>query len=100
MRMRLARFGCRLARAALIGLLGLVVTADAPGQESPKAVRPTPLARYFARQDLVVYIEFDGVDAHRDAWRKTAAYRLLNETTTGAMLEASIARLVDQTLGR
>ena len=35
----------------------------------------------------MAYAEFDGLDAHRDAWTKTAAYKLLNETTTGAMYE-------------
>src|SRR5262249_47190543 len=41
------------------------------------------------------YAEFDGLDAHRDAWMKTAAYRLLNETTTGAMLEQTLTRLLE-----
>ena len=31
-------------------------------------------------------------------WEKTAAYRLLTETTTGAMLEQSAARLLDLVL--
>ena len=43
-----------------------------------------------------MYAEFDGLDAHRDAWRRTAAYRVLNETTTGAMLEQTLSRLLDQ----
>ena len=34
----------------------------------------------------------------RDLWRKTAAYRLLNETTTGAMLEDLVAQLADLAL--
>ena len=29
-----------------------------------------------------MYVEFDGLDAHRDAWTKSAEYRLLTETTT------------------
>jgi hypothetical protein len=57
---------------------------------------PAPLARYFPRQDLVVYAELEGLDARKERWRQTAAYRLLNETTTGAMLEELIAQLVDQ----
>ena len=32
-------------------------------------------------------VEFDGLDAHAEAWKKTAAYKILNETPTGAMLE-------------
>ena len=61
---------------------------------------PAPLARYFPRQDLVVYAEFDGLDAHRDAWTRTAAYRLLNETTTGAMYEQSISRILGLILAK
>jgi hypothetical protein len=60
--------------------------------------RPAPLARFFPREHLVVYAEFDGLDAHRDPWRQTAAYRLLNETTTGEMLEQMVARVADRVL--
>src|SRR5207253_2113455 len=72
----------------------------AMGQESTKPARPAPLARYFPRRDLVVYAEFDGLDVHRDAWKKTATYRLLNETTTGPMLEQTLVRLLDALLAR
>ncbi len=53
-------------------------TVDAGG-DSP--------ARFIPADDLVFYGEFDGLDAHSRGWQKTAAYRLLNETPTGAMLE-------------
>ncbi len=80
----------------MIGLIGLLMTiGPASGQEASKGARPAPLARYFPRRDLVAYAEFDGLDSHRAAWEKTAAYRLLTETTTGAMLEQSAARLLD-----
>ena len=39
------------------------------------------------RQDLIFYLEFDGLDAHADAWKKSAAYKLLNDTKLGALLE-------------
>ena len=65
------------------------------GAGAAETGRPAPLSRFFPRQDLVVYAEFDGLDAHRDGWRKTAAYRMLNETTTGAMLEQTLTRLLD-----
>ena len=58
------------------------------------------LARYFPRQDLVVYLEFDGLDGHREAWKKTAAYRLLTETTTGAMYEAAVPRVLGLLLSK
>jgi prepilin-type processing-associated H-X9-DG protein len=66
--------------------------------EDAPAKRPASLARYFPRQDLVVYAEFEGLDAHQDLWRKTAAYRLLNETTTGAMLQDLIVPLIDRAM--
>jgi hypothetical protein len=56
------------------------------------------LARFFPGQDLVVYAEFDGLDAHAEHWRTTAAYRLLNETTAGAMLEDLVTQLADRAL--
>ena len=99
MRTRVARSSRLLARAAMVltaATMGLAPAAI--GQQPAKPAGAVPLARYFPRQDLVVYVEFDGLDAHRDAWTKSAAYRLLNETTTGAMLEQSIARLLDRLL--
>ncbi len=96
MRARVAGLGYRLVLVTV--LLSLGTTVRAPGQEATKASRPAPLARYFPGRDLVAYAEFDGVDAHRAAWAKTAAYRLLTETTTGAMLEQSAARLLDLVL--
>ena len=58
-----------------------------------EAAEAAPLARYFPKQDLAVYAEFDGLDTHGELWRKTAAYRLLNETPTGAMLESVLVQL-------
>ena len=99
MRTRLVCVGRRMTR--MVGLLGLLMTiGHASGQKATKAPRPSPLARYFPLRDLVVYAEFDGLDAHREAWEKTSAYRLLNETTTGAMFEQSAARLLDLVLTR
>ncbi len=80
----------------LITIAALAMRSTAHGQESPKPDRPAPLARYFPRKDLVVYAEFDGLDKHREAWNKSATYRLLTETATGAMLEHSIVRLLDR----
>jgi len=101
---RLERSGHRhLPVVVMIGLVGGVGSIAAPGahgQDAPRPVGPAPLARYFPRQDLVVYAEFDGLDAHRDAWTRTAAYRLLNETTTGAIYEQSISRILDLILAK
>ncbi len=100
MRTRLVRSALRpTAIVCLLGLFVPIMAAHAWGQEATKGARAADLARYFPRKDLVAYGEFEGLDAHRIAWEKTAAYRLLNETTTGAMLEQSAARLMDLALG-
>ena len=73
------------------------------GLASPAALgagpsKPAPLSRYFPRQDLAAYAEFDGLDAHDGLWRKTAAYRVLTETSTGAMLEELALQLAGKAM--
>jgi prepilin-type processing-associated H-X9-DG protein len=80
------------ATAALVSL-----SADARAQAQAPA-RPESLARYFPSENLVAYAEFDGLDAHQEAWRKTAAYKLLNQTTTGVMLEQIITQVAARAL--
>jgi prepilin-type processing-associated H-X9-DG protein len=60
--------------------------AQAPRAEGGEASKAS-LARYVPRRDLIAYLEFDGLDAHADVWKKTAAYKLLNDTKLGALLE-------------
>ncbi len=55
-------------------------------QDSPAATADSP-ARCVPRDGHLAYVEFDGLDAHAAAWKKSAAYRILNDTPTGAMLE-------------
>jgi hypothetical protein len=82
----------------LVVLSGAIAAHDARGQALGKGAGNQSLARYFPRHDLVVYLEFDGLGAHRDTWTKSAAYGLLTETTTGAMYEQSIGRIFDLVL--
>ena len=81
----------------------------APGSDAApvKAEKPTPppgpvdsspLGRYVPRENLVAYVEFAGLDAHADAWKKTAAYRMLTSTSLGAMLEDVAAQVFDRVL--
>src|SRR4051794_36189656 len=63
-------------------LSGRPATAQAPGTGAA-----APLARYLPQQDLSVYLEFEGLDSHAAAWHKSAAYKLLNDTSLGALLE-------------
>jgi hypothetical protein len=66
------------------------------GQPAAKGV--IPLAHYVPRDNLIFYAEFSGLDAHTDAWKKTAAQRMLNDTPLGAMLEDVAAQLLDKAL--
>lgn len=73
----------------------------APGQDLPASPASSPeagYARYFPRDQLVFYAESEGLYAHRAEWTKTAAWKILTETTTGAMLEQVFAQLIDQNL--
>jgi prepilin-type processing-associated H-X9-DG protein len=74
--------------AVLVGLPAWSHQAFAQAQD-PKGADPSKssLARFVPRQDLVFLLEFDGLDAHAAAWKNSAAYKLLNETKLGALLE-------------
>ena len=63
---------------------------------SSGAADARPLARYVPKENLVLYAEFAGLDAHADAWKKTAAYKMLNQTPLGVMLEEVAAQLLDK----
>jgi prepilin-type processing-associated H-X9-DG protein len=45
-----------------------------------------PPALFVPAAPLAVYFEFDGIRAHQATWEKTAAYRVWNDTKTGAMI--------------
>src|SRR5262249_55869983 len=98
--MELMRIGYGMNRAPRVRwALGLFVVwiltvsawpAGARGQTQGPGEPAAPkssLGRYVPRQDLVFYLEFDGLDAHGEAWQKSAAYKLLNDTKLGALLE-------------
>jgi prepilin-type processing-associated H-X9-DG protein len=53
----------------------------------PAVASKASLARYVPRQNLGLYLEFQGLDSHLAAWRGSAAYKILNETKLGALLE-------------
>ncbi len=74
------------------------VAALALAFSAARAEGPPALARYIPRDDLVGYAEFDGLDAHADAWKRTAAAQILGDTTTGAMLEAILVQVADRAL--
>lgn len=89
--------GNRSLRRLWAGVVGILA---ASGFAQANAAGVASLARYFPRQDLAVYAEFDGLAAHDDLWRKTAAYRLLNETPTGAMFQTLAIQLAERSSAR
>jgi type II secretory pathway pseudopilin PulG len=94
------RFWRGLAVLAAASAATLSAAQNLRAQEPARIASHPSLARYFPSQDLVVYVEFDGLDGHSEAWKKTAAYRLFTETTTGAMYEAALPRLFGLFLAR
>ncbi len=56
------------------------------------------MAHFVPRDNLIFYLTFDGLDAHSEAWRKTTAYKMLNQTSLGEMLEEVAAQLLDKPL--
>jgi len=75
-----------LLASIVLGSSGLSEAQTSPPEgESP--------ARFIPNENLTAYVEFDGLDAHAEGWRKTNAYRLLNETPTGSMLEDLFSQL-------
>jgi prepilin-type processing-associated H-X9-DG protein len=57
------------------------------------------LARYVPRQDLIFLLEFDGLSSHSSAWRKSAAYKLFNETKLGVLVEDLATQGIDLLAG-
>ncbi len=84
----------QLSRIAAL-LLALAAVAGRPAPALAADGSPPSLARYVPKDGLVGYVEFDGLDAHADAWHKSAAYKALNETTLGALLEDLLRQMGD-----
>ena len=79
-------------------------TTPAPAQSGGASISPASasgsaaLARFIPKENLLLYCEFSGLDAHAASWHKTAAYRMLTETPLGSMLETVTGQLLDKAL--
>jgi Protein of unknown function (DUF1559) len=78
--------------ALLVVFLILASSSPARAQGSRPPARAAgadsaSLARYVPGQDLFFYLEFDGLNAHPGAWHGSAAFKLLNDTKLGALIE-------------
>ena len=45
---------------------------------------------------MIAYVEFDGLDAHADAWKATAAHGLLVKTPAGSMMTELAKQVLDR----
>ncbi len=91
------------ALLSVVAFLGLIAPEHLRAQTEPSKsatgtdpAAPVPLGRYVPKEHLIVYAESAGLDAHAEAWRKTASYKMLNETPLGTMLEAVAGQLLDK----
>ena len=99
---RFARFGGLTAIIALSGLFAPAeLRAQPDARKSGAEVAPTettPLGKYVPKDNLVFYLENEGLSAHAASWEKTAAYKMLNETPLGVMLEEVCGQLLDKAM--
>ena len=89
----------------LVVLLALIAPEELRAQTEPiksaSAIEPAatvPLGRYVPKENLTVYAEFAGLDAHAVSWQKTAAFKMLTETPLGVMLEEVAGQLLDKAM--
>ena len=81
--------------SALAMVVALIMGGRSAAAQAPGTAPATPLARYLPQQDLAVYLEFEGLDAHAAAWHKSVAYKLLNDTSLGALIEDIAGQVVE-----
>ncbi len=85
----------------LLGPLDDAGRADGIGQESGGCPHPdtSPLARYCSHATTwSPTSNLPSSNPHKDAWQKTAAYKMLNETTLGTMLEDVGSQVIERLL--
>jgi prepilin-type processing-associated H-X9-DG protein len=90
MRLPTKHRGGILARALPPALALLLILSSVSSAQEPR-----PLAQRVPATDLFLYVEFDGFDAHAKEWKASAAYKALNQTTLGALLEDLAAQGLD-----
>ncbi len=97
----------RRTRGILLSLAAVALTAGAALAQAPTAkVEPAnnssaaavELGRYASKDGLVFYVECDGLKLREGEWKATAAYKMLNTTSLGVMLEEVAAQTLDKFL--
>ncbi len=88
---RRALAGLALATSLVAGTAHAQATKSAAAPAGP----PRPIEEFLPAGYDRIYIHIAGTEANDEAWKKTAAFKILNETTTGKMLEAMISQAID-----
>jgi hypothetical protein len=86
-------------RAAVAVICWLSLALLSPGTAMPGEPKPST-HRYIPSRDLIAYFEFDGLDAHAEAWKATAAHAMLAKTNAGTMLDEVARQWLDWWLPR
>lgn len=77
----------------------LASTAAEARQVKPVASSPSgSLGRYVPVDNLLFYAEFEGLDRHATTWKKSAYFKLLNETKLGELLEDLAVQGIEKAL--
>jgi prepilin-type processing-associated H-X9-DG protein len=88
----------RLGAALAVAVAALSIGSTASGQATSMKRDLPPLARYVPNENLIAFLEFDGLDAHGPAWTGSAVYKVLTQTKMGALLEDVVTQLVAKAL--
>lgn len=76
-------------------LVCLLLITQSRLPEAAESATGAALARAFPAEGLVLYVEYDGLDAHPKGWSGTAVYGMLNRTKAGAMMAEVGAQIAD-----
>jgi hypothetical protein len=79
------------SRLPITGAIGLALALS-----TTAGAQETSPARYVPKDNVALYVEYQGLDAQADAWKKTAAYKILNNTPAGAMIDSVVLQLLDR----
>ena len=86
----------QVSRLVLLAAAVVILSGRGAIGQTPGTSGAPPLARYLPQQDLAAYLEFEGLDAHGAAWHKSTAYKLLNDTSLGTLLEDLATQAIAQ----
>ncbi len=94
----LPRTGSLAVALALLATSALGTARAQTGEAPQTGLAPEGLAKYVPSEGLFFYAEFQGFGAYPDAWKQTAAHKIVHDTKTGAMLDEIVAQVAEKAL--